>query len=152
MMKENVRILYGVLFLSAILMLFQQCHSIKRNLIVENLKSSSRIAIAAVGDNVGSEISEVAGRAPYYLIFDGNGVFLKSLKNPFQNQGGGASSGVVDILNKESVKTVVAGKFGDKMTKQLETNKIEYHVHAGNAKDIVQTIIKNKRSKKNVQK
>ena len=138
MMKENVRILYGVLFLSTILMLFQQCHSIKRNPIVENLKSSSRIAIAAVGDNVGSEISEVAGRAPYYLIFDGNGIFLKSLKNPFQNQGRGASSGVVDILIKESVKIVIAGKFGDKMTIQLDSNRIEYHEHAGIAQDIVE--------------
>ena len=147
MMIKNVRILYGVLVLSTILILFQQCHSIKRNSIVENLKSSSRIAIAAVGDNVDSEISEVAGRAPYYLIFDGNGVFLKSLINPSQNQRGGASSGVVAILIEEFVKTVVAYKFGDKMMKQLETNKIEYHEHAGIAKDIVETIIKNKRSK-----
>jgi len=152
MMKENIRILYGVLFLSTILMLFQQCHTVKRNPPVEDLKSSSRIAIAAVGDNVASEISEMAGRAPYYLIFDGNGVFLNSLINSSQSQERGASSGVVDILIKASVTTVVAGKFGDKMTMQLDTNKIEYYEHAGIAKDIVQTIIKNKRSKRNVQK
>lgn len=151
-MKENLRIFYLVLFLSTFVMLFQQCQSVKRVSLGENLKSSNRIAIAAINDSVTSEISKVAGRAPYYLIFDGNGVFLKSLKNPSQNQRGGASSGVVAILIKESVKTVVAGKFGDKMTKQLETKKIEYHVHAGIAKDIVKTIIKNKRSKKNVQK
>ena len=125
----------------------QQCLSITRNSDVDNLKSSNRIAIAAVGDSVTSEISKRAGRAPYYLVFDGNGVFLKSLKNPFQNRGHGASSGVVNLLIKESVKTVIAGKFGDKMKKLLETNKIEYHEHAGIAKEIVETIIKNKRSK-----
>ena len=151
-MKENVRILCLVLFLSTFLMLFQHCHSVKRVSIGENLKSSDRIAIATVSYNVDSEISNVAGRAPYYLIFDGNGIFLKFLKNPSQNQARGASSGVVSILIRESVKTVVAGNFGDKMIVQLEMNKIEYHEYAGIAKDIVETIIKTKRSQKNGQK
>ena len=151
-MRENLRIFYLALILCAFLMLFQQCHSIKGVSVVENSRSSNRIAIAAVGDHVGSEISKVAGRAPYYLIFDGNGVFLKSLKNPSQNQSGGASSVILDILIKESVKTFVAGKFGDKMKRQLETHNLKYHEHAGIARDIVQTIIKNRRNKKNVQK
>jgi predicted Fe-Mo cluster-binding NifX family protein len=76
---------------------------------------------------------------------------LKSLINSSQNRGSGASSGVVDILIKESVKTVVAGRFGDKMKKQLEANKIEYHEHAGIVKKTVEIFIKNKRSR-NVQK
>jgi len=114
---------------------------------VDNSQSSNRIAIAAVGDSVTSEISKRAGRAQYYLVFDGNGVFLKSLKNPSRSQGRGASSGVVNLLIKESVKTVIAGKFGDKMKKLLKMNKIEYHEHAGIAKEIVESIIKNKRSK-----
>ena len=147
MMKENLRTFYLVFFLSTFFMQVQQCLSITRNSDVDNSKSSNRIAIAAVGDSVTSEISKRAGRAPYYLVFDGNGVFLKSLKNPFQNRGHGASSGVVNLLIKESVKTVIAGNFGDKMKKLLETNKIEYHEHAGIAKEIVETIIKNKRNK-----
>ena len=125
----------------------QQCLSITRNSDVDNSKSSNRIAIAAVGDSVTSEISNRAGRAPYFLVFDDNGVFLKPLKNPSQNQRRGASSGVVYLLIKESVKTVIAGKFGDKMKKLLETNKIKYHEHTGIAKEIVEKIIKNKRSK-----
>ena len=48
-------------------------------------KLSNKIAVAAVGDNLNSEISKIAGRAPYYLIFDENGVILKSIKNPGQN-------------------------------------------------------------------
>ena len=147
MMKEFLRTFYLLLFLSTFFMQVQQCTSIKRNSEVDSLKTSSRIAIAAVGDSVTSEISKRAGRAPYYLVFDGNGVFLKFLENPSQNQGRGASSGVVNLLIKESVKTVIAGKFGDKMKKLLETNKIEYHEHAGIANEIVETIIKNKRSK-----
>ena len=147
MMKEKLRTFYLVLFFSAFFLHVQQCTSIKRNSEVDSLKTSSRIAIAAVGDSVTSEISKRAGRAPYYLIFDGNGVFLKSLKNPSRSQRGGASSGVVGLLKKESVKTVLAGKFGNKMKKLLETNNIEYHEHSGITKDIVEKIVKNKRSK-----
>ena len=151
-MKKKLKTFHRTLILSIFLMLFQHCQSVKRVSIGEKLKSSRKIAIAAVGDNVDSEISIVAGRAPYYLIFNGNGVFLKSLINPSQNKERGASSGVVNILIKESVKTVIAGEFGEKMTRQLETNKIEYQVHAGIAKDIVEKITKDKRSKKNAQK
>ena len=151
MMKENLRTFYLVLFLSTFFMQVQQCLSITPNSDVDSLKTSSRIAIAAVGDNVTSEISKVAGRAPYYLIFDGNGVFLKAIKNPSQNRRGGASSVVVNILIKESVKTVIASKFGDKMKNRLKANKIEYHEHTGTVKKTVETVLKNKRSK-NVQK
>ncbi len=147
-MKKKLRIFYLALFLSAFFLQVQQCLSITRNSDVDSSKTSSRIAIAAVGDSVTSEISKRAGRAPYYLVFDGNGVFLKSVKNPSQDRGRGASSGVVDLLKKESVITVIAGKFGDKMKNQLKANKIEYHEHAGDAKNIVETFIKNKRSKK----
>ena len=151
-MKEHVRVLYLVPFLWTFLMLFQHCQSVKRIPVGANSKFTDRIAIATVSDHVGSEVSKVAGRAPYYLFFDRNGVFLKSLINSSQNQGKEASSGVIDMLIKESVKTVVAGNFGDKMTGQLKANKIEYHIRAGIAKDILETIIQNRRGKENVQK
>ena len=120
----------------------QQCTSIKRTSDVDSLKTSGRIAIAAVGDNITSEVSSRAGRAPYYLVFDGNGVFLKSLKNPSLNQRSGASSGVVNLLMKESVKTVIAGKFGSKMANLLEMNKIQYHERTGIVKETVEIFIK----------
>ena len=146
-MKKNLRTFLLVLLFSAFFLQGKQCRSVIRNSGVNNSKSSNRIAIAAVGDSVTSVISMRAGRAPYYLVFDKKGVFLKSIKNPSQMQGGGASSVVVDLFIKESVKTVIAGKFGDKMKKQLKANKIKYHERTGITKEIVETIIKNKRSK-----
>jgi len=147
-MKKKSATFFLVLFFIAFFLQGQKCLSITRNSDVDNSKSSNRIAIAAVGDSITSEISMRAGRAPYYLVFDKKGVFLKSIKNPSQMQGGGDSSGVVDLLIKESVKTVIAGKFGDKMKKQLEANGIKYHERTGITKEIVETIIKNKRSKR----
>lgn len=137
----NFRPIYLILCVSTIFMSVQQCLAITDSLDMHNQKSSDRIAIAAVGDSVTSEISERAGRAPYYLVFDGNGEFIKSIKNPSQKQGRRASSGVVDLLLKESVKTVIAGKFGDKMKKLLKTNKIEFHQQTGIVIEVVDELI-----------
>jgi predicted Fe-Mo cluster-binding NifX family protein len=146
-MKDNLKNFYLVFFLSAFFMQAQQCMSVKHNLDVDYSKSLKRIAIAAVGDSVTSEISMRAGRAPYYLFFSNDGVFIKSIENPVRMQGSGASSGVVELLKKESVETVIAGNFGDKMKKLLKTNKINYHEHTGIAKEIAKKITNNKRSK-----
>ncbi len=138
----NFRPIYLVLCVSTFFMLVQQCFSISNSLDMHNQKSSDRIAIATLGDSASSEISEKAGRAPYYLIFDGNGDFIKSVINPSQTRGRRASSGVVDLLLKESVKTVIAGKFGNKMKKLLKTNKIKFHQHTGIAIEVVDALIK----------
>ena len=145
-MNKNLKAFFLVLFFSAFFLQGKQCLSITPNSDMDKSKSLNRIAIAADGDSVSSEISMRAGRASYYLIFNKKGVFLKAIKNPSLMQGGGASSVVVNILIKESVKTVIAGKFGDKMKKQLEANKIEYLEYTGISKEIVETIIKTKRN------
>jgi len=137
---------FGTLFFQA-----QPSLSNPSNSEADSTKLSNKIAVAAVGDSVNSNISKISGRAPYYLIFDGNGVFLKSIKNPAQSRGRRASSGVIDLLLKESCKTVIAGKFGDKMLSQLQANKIDYYEREGIAQKVVQTFIQNKRSK-NAQK
>jgi predicted Fe-Mo cluster-binding NifX family protein len=102
--------------------------------------TSNNIAIAAVRDNVNSEISMIAGKALYYLIFDENGVLLKPIKNPGQNSSRNSSSIVVDLLLKESCKTVIAGKFGEKLKHQLKANNIEYYEREGIVKTVIQTL------------
>ena len=142
MMKNFLGSIYLTLFLSTFFMQVPQCLSFSHNSDENDSQSSKIIAIAALGDSATSEISEKAGKAPYYLFFDGNGEFIKSIKNPGRTQRRGASSGVVDLLIKESVKTVISGKFGDKMKKSLKTNKIEFHLHTGIAKNVVDEMIK----------
>ena len=144
---KNLKTFCLVLFLSTFFFHANQGLSITPNSDADSSKSSNKIAVATVGDSVNSEISTRAGRAPYYLFFDGNGIFLKSIKNPSQNRRGGASSVVVNLLLKESVKTVIAGKFGNKMVGQLKANKIAYHECAGMAKETLEKFIKKERGK-----
>ncbi len=105
-------------------------------------KSPDKIAVAAESGTESSKISDKAGRAPFFLIFDGSGAFIKAIKNPAQYQQGGASSRVTTLLKKESVKTLIAVKFGAKMENNLKAAGIEYLEHSGTAKEVVESIIK----------
>jgi predicted Fe-Mo cluster-binding NifX family protein len=108
---------------------------------LQEVKPGGRIAVAAVSDSENSEISSIAGRAPWFLIFDEKGNFMKSVINPGAGMGGGASRAVTDLLVKENCKIMVAGQFGYKMENQLKANKIDFFERKGNAKKVVQHLI-----------
>ena len=146
-MKKKLSFIYQILIWSVIFALNQQ--SIADTKISDKVieKTLKNIAVAAMGKSETSKISDKAGRAPYFLIFDSNGVFIKSIKNPAQRKRGGASSSVTDLLKKESVKILIADEFGNKMINNLNTTKIEYQKQAGIASEVVEKFIKNKRSK-----
>ncbi len=137
-MKKNLRIVYLVLFLSMIFM--QQQGFAEKN--KDDAKSPDKIAVAAESGTESSKISDKTGRAPFFLIFDDSGAFIKAIKNPAQYQQGGASSRVTTLLKKESVKTLIAVKFGAKMENNLKAAGIEYLQHSGTAKEVVESIIK----------
>ncbi|MBN1615885.1 MAG: hypothetical protein JW875_01130 [Spirochaetales bacterium] len=143
-MRKKLITICILLFFGTLFFKVQQSLPNTSNSDADGAKSLNKIAIAAVGDSVNSEISMIAGRAPYYLIFDGNGVFLKSIKNPSQSSGRRSSLGVVNLLLKESCQTVIAGNFGGKMQNQLKANKIEYYEHKGIVIKVVQKFIKNR--------
>ncbi|MDD4143824.1 MAG: NifB/NifX family molybdenum-iron cluster-binding protein [Prolixibacteraceae bacterium] len=134
---------YIVIFSSLLLFIVMACRiqqglSSESDYTVTDKKVTGKIAVAADGDNENSEISDIAGRAAWLLIFDGNGNFLKSIRNPALNIGGGASTEVVNLLVRESCKIFIAGQFGFKMEAQLKANNIDYYIKQGSAKNVVQ--------------
>jgi predicted Fe-Mo cluster-binding NifX family protein len=84
-----------------------------------------RIAISSMGESEDSQVSEMSGRAPYYLIFEDSRL-VKAVKNPFRIGGGGAGFAVASMLADEKVNIVVSGKFGHNMTGALEEKGIKY--------------------------
>ena len=84
-----------------------------------------KIAIASVGKSEDEEISQVSGRAPYYLIFK-DGKLEKTIKNPFRIGGGGAGLAVAEMLSDEEIELVIAGAFGDKMKGVLKEKGISF--------------------------
>ena len=90
---------------------------------LEKKKSFQKIAIASEGKEPESQVSEVYGRANYFLIFENNKL-IKTINNPFKVGGGGAGFGVTQMLSKEKVELVVAGKFGGKVPAYLTEKNI----------------------------
>lgn len=84
-----------------------------------------KIAIASKEDSQDSEISDVSGRAPFYMIYE-DGNFEKKIKNPFSIGGGGAGFGVAKMLKNENVDIVAAGKFGGNIISALEEKNIKH--------------------------
>jgi predicted Fe-Mo cluster-binding NifX family protein len=86
-----------------------------------------KIAIASEGKNERDQVSEVYGRADYFLIFE-NKKLIKTIKNPFKMGGGGAGFGVTQMLFKEKVELVIAGSFGEKVINFLKEKNIKTKV------------------------
>ncbi len=96
-----------------------------------------RIAVASVGKEESSEISQQAARAPYYLIFE-DGKLSETLENPFAVGGGGAGFAVAKMLADRGVKRVVAGKFGPNMAGALKERGVEHMEMSGKVSDALE--------------
>ena len=83
-----------------------------------------KIAIASTGKEENSEISPIAGRAPYFLIYKEKKL-LKVIKNPFSIGGGGAGTAVAKMLSDEKVESVVAGYYRENMKERLKEKNIK---------------------------
>ena len=79
-----------------------------------------KIAVASLGKEISSEISDRAGRAPYYLIFDKPEKILEVIDNPFNVGGGGAGFAGAKMLADKKVNVVIAGQFGPNMILAME--------------------------------
>lgn len=97
------------------------------------------VAIATQTDQEDSPVAEIAGRAPFYLIFKDQ-KFDRVLKNPYQQERG-AGPGVANLLTQAEVNLVISGQFGPLMINALERAGIKYQVSPGlTAKKALQQI------------
>jgi predicted Fe-Mo cluster-binding NifX family protein len=96
-----------------------------------------KIGIASEEENAEGNVSNKAGRAPYYLIFE-NKKLVKKMKNPFAVGGGGAGFAVAKMLSDEGIELVISGSFGGNMKSALEERKVKSNEFAGSIKEAIE--------------
>lgn len=101
-----------------------------------------KIAVASEDKNENGTVSDRAGRATYYLIFDRQKKLLETIKNPFSMGSGGAGFSVAKMLADMDIQIVVAEKFGPKMTGALDDRNVKYLEFSGSIQDALSTVIK----------
>ena len=99
-----------------------------------------KIAVAAQTKKEDSAVSIQVGKSPFFLIFDGDGVLIETMKNPFSVGGGGAGFGVAKMLADKEVTHVVGGKFGPNITGALQDRSVQVHEMEGTAKEAVSKV------------
>ncbi len=100
---------------------------------------NKKIAIASKEKSKESEISFRGGRAPYYLVFEGEEL-IETVKNPFAVGGGGAGFSVAHMLADKNVDLVVAGKIGSNMETALKEKEIDFKEMTGKALKVLNKI------------
>jgi predicted Fe-Mo cluster-binding NifX family protein len=101
-----------------------------------------KIAVAAEGDTLSAQVSAVAARAPYFLLFDEKGTFVEAVANPHKNAPGGAGAQAVEFLAGKGATVVIAGAFGQKMVGAMQARGMHYLEFKGSAADAVKQALK----------
>ncbi|MEA1890242.1 MAG: NifB/NifX family molybdenum-iron cluster-binding protein [Pseudomonadota bacterium] len=84
------------------------------------------IAIAAIDPDLNAQVALHGARAPYYLLFDDQGILLDSLVNPFVQVDQGAAPRAALFLSDNGVTLLAAGDFGPRLISELEQRGIRY--------------------------
>ncbi len=98
-----------------------------------------KIAVGVEENSKDAQVSDRAGRAAYYLVFDEAGKLLETISNPFARGGGGAGFGVAKMLADKDVRLVIAGKMGENMKEALRSRGLDFKELSGKAKDAAQS-------------
>lgn len=82
-------------------------------------------AVASQGQEPSSMVAERFGRAPWFLIFDDNGVYSSSLENTSVSMAHGAGGQTVSLLASEGVNVVIGPQFGPNAVTSLKRGSID---------------------------
>jgi len=109
-----------------------------------------RVAVSSTGENLDSNVSNVFGRCPYFIIAEiVNKKITKTeaIKNMSARQRGGAGITAAQTIVEKNVKAVITGNIGPRASDVLRHFSIEAYNGSGLVKEVLQKFIDNKLEK-----
>lgn len=101
-----------------------------------------KIAIFSDGKDENSLISELAGRAPFFHIYESSGKLIEIVENPYKDAKSGAGIKVLEFLEKKGAKLFVANKFGTGMREGMDDKGIKGMEFKGTVKEALKKLLK----------
>ncbi len=100
-----------------------------------------KIAVASNNKNATSNVGAIAGRSPYYLMFDSTGKLIEAIENPYKDARGGAGPSTANFLAEKGVTIVIAETFGGKMINAMKSKGMTSFEFKGIANDAVKKVL-----------
>jgi predicted Fe-Mo cluster-binding NifX family protein len=100
-----------------------------------------RIAVAADGADIKASVDSRTARAPFILIFDGNGELIESHKNPVTRDRG-AGPELAGWLVEKNVDTLIGGDIGPNLAQAIGARNISWAVKSGPVSEAVMEVLR----------
>lgn len=103
-----------------------------------------KIAISATGENLDSEIAEVFGRCPYFIladILDKEIRNTETIKNESGEQKSGAGMAAAKLIVEKGAEVLIASNVGPRALDVLKQFDIKIIIASGKASQAVQDFI-----------
>ena len=107
-------------------------------------EDGAKIAVASNNKETTSSVGTIAGRSPYYLIFNSTGKLLEVVENPYKDVRGGAGVSTASLLAEKGVTIVIAETFGGKMVNTMKSKGMAHFEFKGIASDAVKKVLNSK--------
>jgi predicted Fe-Mo cluster-binding NifX family protein len=106
-----------------------------------------KIAVSSIDKNIESDVFDVFGRCPYFIIAeikDGKIEKTKAVKNESINQNSGAGVSTAQLIAENNVKAIITGNVGPKALDVLNQFNIEIYSGDGTVRNVLRDFIDKK--------
>jgi len=111
-----------------------------------------KVAISSTSRSVESNVSDVFGRCPYFVIAeikDGKIEKTDAIKNESTDQNSGAGVSTAQLMAENDINAVITGNVGPRALDVLNQFNVEIYIGQGIIKDVLQDFIDKKLKKIN---
>jgi predicted Fe-Mo cluster-binding NifX family protein len=97
---------------------------------------SEMVAVAANGKTASASVSSQAGRSPFFLLFDKQGILVEAVDNPYKDARN-AGIPALEFLASKGVNVLVAEGFGSRIVEVMRSKGMRPVEFRGNARGAV---------------